>query len=242
MELHAQEVEHTNQTFYDSLWSGVRLIQPSRFNTWPLVQTLAQAAPARLEVGAGMRPRLPIHGTHFADISAPALTALKQRGGKVSTASIGDLPYADNTFDLVCALDIIEHVEDDQKALAELCRVAKRGATLLLSTPLHMDCWTEFDALVGHYRRYEPAQLRELLSQNHLRVRQSGVYGMKPKSSRLVDWSMDQLQKNPERALWWYNRVFMPLGLRFQKPFVLHAGLMDLEPLGEIFLICELEA
>jgi len=120
--------------------------------------------------------------------------------------------------------------------------VAKRGATLLLSTPLHMDCWTEFDALVGHYRRYEPTQLRELLSQNHLRVRQSAVYGMKPKSSRLVDWGMDQLQKNPERALWWYNRVFMPLGLRFQKPFVLHAGLMDLEPLGEIFLVCELTA
>ncbi|MDQ2076424.1 methyltransferase domain-containing protein [Marinimicrobium sp. ABcell2] len=239
-DINASTVQYTNQTFYDSLWAGVRLVEPRQFNTWPVIEALAQTAPDRLEVGAGMRPRLPIQGTHFADISEPALEALAKRGGKVKVASIGELPYDDSSFDLVCALDIIEHVEDDQRALAELCRVAKPGATVLLSTPLHMDCWTEFDTLVGHYRRYEPDQLRELLDQHQLRVCQSGIYGMKPKSSWLVDWGMNQLQKNPQRALWWYNRVFMPMGLRFQKPLALQSGLMDLDALAEIFLVCEL--
>jgi SAM-dependent methyltransferase len=236
----ATDIQYTNQTFYDSLWAGVRLIDPSRFNTWPVIQTLSQSAPMRLEVGAGMRPRLPIQGTHFVDISEPALDALAQRGGEVKVASIGDLPYADDSFDLVCALDIIEHVADDRQALAELCRVAKPGAAILLSTPLHMACWTDFDRLVGHYRRYEPDQLRSLLNEHRLTVRQSGIYGMKPRSSRLVDWGMSQLQKNPKRALWWYNRVFMPMGLHFQKPLELQTGLMELSALGEVFLVCEL--
>ncbi len=234
-------IQETNQTFYDSLWSGARLIDPKRFNTWPLMQQLSEAAPLRLEVGPGLRPRLPIKDTFFADISEPALTALAQCGGRVECASIGDLPYADNTFDLVCALDIVEHVERDEQALDELCRVARPGATLLLSTPLHMSCWTEFDALVGHYRRYEPAQLQMLLADRKLTVTQSGIYGMKPKSSRLVSWGMDHLQKNPERSLWYYNRFFMPLGLLFQKPFVLHEGLLDLDEIGEVFMVCRLD-
>lgn len=238
---HDSDIHQTNQTFYDALWGGVRLISPHRFNTWPLVQELAKAAPARLEVGPGMRPRLPIEGTCFADISEPALAQLAKRGGRVQVANIGDLPYADNSFDLVCALDIIEHLENDRKALDELCRVARPGATLLLSTPLHMDCWTDFDALVGHYRRYEPEQLQQLLRERCLTVVQSGIYGMKPKSSRLVDWGMHHLQKNPERALWYYNRIFMPLGLLFQKRFVMHEGLVDLNEIGEVFMVCRLE-
>jgi ubiquinone/menaquinone biosynthesis C-methylase UbiE len=39
-------------------------------------------------------------------------------------ASIGRLPFADGTFDLLCTLDIIEHMIHDQRAIAELARVA----------------------------------------------------------------------------------------------------------------------
>jgi hypothetical protein len=41
-----------------------------------------------------------------------------------------------------------------------------------------------------------------------------------------------------ERALWWYNRVFMPMGLRFQKPLEFNAGMMELEKVDEILLVC----
>lgn len=233
------DVRHTNQNFYDSLWAGVRLIDPSRFNTWPLVQSLARSAPARLEVGPGMRPRLPIEGTSFADISEPALAQLASGGGLVEAAQINALPYRDNSFDLVCALDIVEHVEDDRGALDELCRVAKPGAMVLLSTPLHPSYWTPFDDMVGHYRRYEPEQLRQLLADRQLVVKQSAGYGMKPKSSWLVNFGMQHLEKNPERSLWWYNRVFMPLGLRFQKTLKLNEGLVNTDEIGEVS-ICQL--
>ncbi len=238
---HKSGVFRVNQEFYDALWSGMLLIDPARFTTWPLVKELAEAAPRRLEVGPGLRPRLPVPGTHFADISEPALAKLASAGGHVETASITRLPYLNDFFDLVCALDIIEHVEDDAGALDELCRVARPGATLLLSVPLHPGHWTSFDDLVGHCRRYEPTQLRGLLADHLLTVMRSARYGMKPESSRLVNWGMLQLRKHPKRALWIYNHLIMPLGLRCQKPMVFQNDMIDMDDVGEIFIVCRLE-
>lgn len=233
-----QDVRQVNQRFYDTLWSGARLIRPERFNTWPLVRELADSAPRRLEVGAGLRPRLPIEGTHFADISEPALAELEAAGGRIAVSGIESLPYPDTSFDLVCALDIIEHVEDDVSALGEIARVADHGATVLLSTPLHPAYWTSFDAVVGHYRRYEPDRLVGLLDQVGLTVERSAIFGMKPRSSPLVNLGMWFLSRNPKRSLWWYNNVFMPVGLRFQKPLTINEGMVPTEGVDEVFLIC----
>ncbi|MFP4165555.1 MAG: class I SAM-dependent methyltransferase [Opitutales bacterium] len=232
------ELMETNRAFYDPLWSDSKLIGPERFNTWPLIRQWAEQSPRRLEVGPGLRPRLPIEGTHFADISQPALETLAKAGGRVCSTSIGHLPYAEDSFDLICALDILEHVEKDDLAVSELSRVATPGATVLLSVPLHPECWTPFDGFVGHYRRYEPEQLVALLNDHGLIVEQSTVFGMKPKSSRLVDFFMWFLINRRKRALWWYNNVFMPLGLRFQKRLSLFAGMVNTDGVDDIFLVC----
>src|SRR4051812_20825989 len=154
-----RELVDDNRRFYDSLWSGCRLIEPERFNTWPLVQSLLPASGLRLEVAPGLRPRLPMQGTQFVDISAPALARLRAEGGRVTLAEVTALPFEDASFDLVCALDIIEHVDDETGALSEISRVTKAGGTLLVSTPLHPSRWTAFDDFVGHKRRYEPPNL-----------------------------------------------------------------------------------
>src|ERR1700753_4190811 len=120
-----RELVDDNRRFYDSLWSGSRLVQPDRFNTWPLVQSLLPASGLRLEGARGWRPRLPIKGTRFVDISAPALEQLSARGGNVTLGEVTALPFADGAFDLVCALDIIEHVDDENGALSELSRVTR---------------------------------------------------------------------------------------------------------------------
>ena len=227
-----------NRRFYDALWSEARLIEPQRFNTWPLVQSLLPEAGRRLEVGPGLRPRLPIEGTHFADISAPALSVLTEHGGQTTLAEVTRLPFADATFDLVCALDIVEHVDDGDGALAELVRVARPGAVLLMSTPLHPSRWTAFDDFVGHKRRYQPAHLLALLARNALAVERSAVFGMKPQSSRLVDLGMWWLTHHRELAMSTYNRSLMPLGLRFQKPLQLEPGLIAMDEVDEILLVC----
>lgn len=226
-----------NRHFYNSLWSAARLVEPQRFNTWPLVSSLLEQHPRRLEIAPGLRPRLPIAGTQFADISAPALSILQQHGGKTSLASVSHLPFADQSFDLICALDIIEHVDDDLAAMAEVSRLAADNAVLLISTPLHPELWTPFDDFVGHRRRYPPADFIVMLSQHGFSVRQSAVFGMKPKSSRLVRLGMWLLQHRPKRAMWWYNRV-LPFSVRLQKKLALEQGLLDTAQVAEILLVC----
>src|SRR6185437_9118492 len=67
------ELIRSNRGFYESLWAQAKLIDPARFNTWPLLHELAQRAPRRLEVAPGLRPRLPLQGTCFVDLSVAAL-------------------------------------------------------------------------------------------------------------------------------------------------------------------------
>jgi SAM-dependent methyltransferase len=237
----ARELYDVNRRFYDALWSGARLVEARRFNTWPLVASLLPQAPQRLEIAPGLRPRLPIPGTQFIDISEPALAHLGRRGGHVVCGTVTALPYPDRTFDLVCALDIIEHVDNDLAAWSEVARVAKPGAVLLVSVPLHASRWTAFDDFVGHKRRYEPEELTSRLAEHAFRVEQSAIYGMQPRSSRLLDLGMWWLTHHRARAMWWYNRVIMPLGVYFQSKLVLTRGMLDATAVDEVLLVCRKE-
>ena len=227
-----------NRRFYDPLWTDARLVEPERFNTWPLVCSLVSPSRPRLEVAPGLRPRLPLEGTHFVDISAPAVAKLRARGANAVQGLVSALEFPDGMFDLVCAFDIVEHVEDEDGALSELSRVAAPGAALLLSVPLHPSRWTAFDDLVGHRRRYEPQRLLAKLAEHGFRVEQSAAYGMRPKSSRLVDAAMWALIHQRQVALWWYNRVIMPLGVRFQKKLDMVPGMIATESVDEALLVC----
>lgn len=227
-----------NAHFYDALWNDTKLIEPDRFNTWPLVRSLVSATRRRLEVAPGLRPRLPLEGTQFLDMSGPAIAKLCARGAQAVQGMVTALPYADGAFDLVCALDIVEHVDDDDLAWSELARVCAVGAVLLTSVPLHPSLWTAFDDFVGHGRRYEPQQLVARLARHGFSVERSAVYGMQPKSSRLVDLGMWYVAHRRERAMWWYNHVFMPLGVHFQKKLAFAPGLIDTENVDEVLLVC----
>ena len=230
-----------NREFYDPLWTDARLVSPESFNTWPLVRSLVPHSRRCLEVAPGLRPRLPLEGTQFVDISVPAVAKLRARGASAMLGLVSSLPFRDGVFDLVCAFDIVEHVDDDDRALSELSRVAAPGAALLLSVPLHPAHWSAFDDLVGHRRRYQPERLLEALAQHGFSVNQSAVYGMQPKSSRLLDLGMWFLAHRREMAMWWYNHIFMPLGVRNQKKLSLVAGMIDTDGVDEVLLVCRKE-
>lgn len=76
--------------------------------------------------------------------------------------SILELPFDDNTFDLVCAFDVIEHVEDDILATMEMRRVCASGGVLFVTVPAFMFLWSEHDVVNHHYRRYTEGGVRRL--------------------------------------------------------------------------------
>jgi len=231
-------LREANRRFYDPLWTDASLVEPQRFNTWPLVSSLLSASHPRLEVAPGLRPRLPLEGTQFVDISVPAVAKLRARGASAVVGLASQLPFPDGVFDPVCAVDIIEHVDDDDGVLAEIARVAMPGAALLLSAPLHPAHWTPFDDLVGHRRRYEPQLLLAKLARHGFIVERSAIYGMKPKSSLLVELGMWFLVNRRERAMRLYRNVLMPLALHFQKALTLTPGMIATEQVDEVLLIC----
>jgi SAM-dependent methyltransferase len=70
------------------------------------------------------------------------------------------LPFAAE-FDLVCALDVLEHMEEDDLVLAEMRRTLRAGGGILLSVPQHPFLWSEADVIKRHKRRYRCGELEE---------------------------------------------------------------------------------
>ncbi|GAA5167780.1 class I SAM-dependent methyltransferase [Viridibacterium curvum] len=237
----ARNIVEDNRRFYESLWSGARLVRPQRFNTWPLVSRLLAPQQCRVEVAPGLRPRLPLEDTLFIDISHAALASLKAVGARVAQGQIGSLPLASGSADFLCAFDVIEHVEDEDGSLAELARVTRPGAVMLASVPLHPERWNAFDEFVGHHRRYEPERLLAKLDEHGFVVEQSAIYGLQAKSSRVLEAGMWWLTHQRERAMWWYN-LFMPLSLSRQPKLVLEPGMIDGVGVDEVLLVCRRRA
>lgn len=83
-------------------------------------------------------------------------------GIDIVQGSILDLPYPDDSFDLVCCFDVIEHVEDHYESAQELKRVCKPGGYIIITVPAFNFLWSEHDDINQHYRRYTRPALEPL--------------------------------------------------------------------------------
>ncbi len=100
------------------------------------------------------------------DISEDALAFCRERGlDKVSLGAGEKLPYEDSTFDLVTALDVVEHMDDDLAGLREMRRVLRPGGRVLLFVPTFMFLWGLQDDVSNHRRRYRMPELQRVLEQ-----------------------------------------------------------------------------
>lgn len=86
----------------------------------------------------------------------------------VDKGSITDLPYNDESFDIACAFDVIEHVEDDKKAMDELKRVVKKGGMVLITVPAFKFLWSQHDEVNHHFRRYTTKGISQLAKNSNL--------------------------------------------------------------------------
>mgnify|MGYP006285755559 CR=1 FL=1 len=86
----------------------------------------------------------------------------ERTGLDIVEGSILELPWDDQSFDLACAFDVIEHVEDHALAAREMTRVVRSGGMLFVTVPACGFLWGEHDAINHHFRRYDLQQLRSL--------------------------------------------------------------------------------
>ena len=107
------------------------------------------------------------------DISGRSLERLDRPGRELIQADLTQpIPANAERYDAVMALDVIEHLDDDGRAVATLARLTKPGGVVIVGTPALPELFSEFDAVQGHRRRYLPGSLRQAFEGSGLLVEQ----------------------------------------------------------------------
>lgn len=94
----------------------------------------------------------------------------RERGLATVRADATALPVADGSVDLVVAFDVLEHIEDDETAVAHVFRALRPGGHYLVAVPCDPRLWSAHDEAVGHVRRYTRDGLERLLRRGGFEV------------------------------------------------------------------------
>ncbi len=176
------------------------------------------------------------------DVDPRPVAMAQSRGYQVQ---VGDptrgLTFPDNSFDLVTALDVIEHMDDDRALLREAYRVLRPQGLVVITTPAFQWLWSHNDVLNGHRRRYTPGGLRQEAEQAGFRVRRltfsfffvfplsapllllRNLRGSKPNLSS-HHFEQDAYQVEMEPVAPWLNRILRGVG-RLEAAMVKHVNL-----------------
>lgn len=134
-----------------------------------------------LNVGAatgGSSEWLQSFGKTISQESDPTTAAfLRDRfNGDVVEGDFGSLPVLDNSFELLCALDVLEHTDDDELCIHEAWRVLKEGGDFVLTVPAYKFLWSQHDLVNHHKRRYTLNNLEEKLRRNNFDIQYSSYF------------------------------------------------------------------
>lgn len=80
-------------------------------------------------------------------------------------------------YDVVCAFEVLEHIDDDRRALAGWLRHVLPGGHVLLSVPFARDRFGPWDRKAGHFRRYDTEDIVDVMTSVGLRSIETVVYG-----------------------------------------------------------------
>jgi len=136
-----------------------------------------------LEIGCSGGPliqQLQADGYNFItgiDISAEGIELSRERGLKdVHVMDAQKLAFDDESFDVIAASDVLEHLADAPRALREWQRLLRPGGVLIVFVPAFMFLWSEHDEANKHFRRYRRSELSGLLAANGFAVERSSYW------------------------------------------------------------------
>jgi SAM-dependent methyltransferase len=131
-----------------------------------------QAVELALEVGSGISPVMTkTSRIIYSDLSLTALQILKRTlsNGSHVVADGMNLPFKSGVFSHSICSEVLEHLENDRKALKELARVMMPSGQLLVTFPHRKFYFTNDDRFVNHYRRYEIEEMEDRLHASGLK-------------------------------------------------------------------------
>lgn len=160
-------------------------LAPLAQQRWSVVAGILDrvAAESVLEIGCGLgafgarlAERYRYVGVEQDEVSyRTAARRITAAGGRVVQGTVADVDGSG--FDLVCAFEVLEHIEHDVAALAEWAARARPGGSVLLSVPAGPERYGAWDEAVGHFRRYSRAGLEATMREAGLEPVASTHYG-----------------------------------------------------------------
>lgn len=121
-----------------------------------------------LDVGCGTGATLAVLDRHLSQVVGAEFDAhaaviahdTAPTGATVVNATAEELPVADGVVACLTSLDVIEHLDDDVRALREYARVVRPGGLVVVTVPAYQWAWSRHDEILGHRRRYTRPRVR----------------------------------------------------------------------------------
>jgi SAM-dependent methyltransferase len=110
--------------------------------------------------------------TNGMDMSSEAIAFSREIfSGPVKQGSLPkNVPYPENSFELITALDVIEHIDDDTASLVTIKNLLSPSGKAIITVPAYMFLWSKFDEMNEHKRRYTLRELEQKLKNAGLQV------------------------------------------------------------------------
>ena len=135
-----------------------------------------------LEIGCGTGHNLAMLGgfghVDGLELDDEARALSEQRlGRKVMSSPLPELAgVADRHYDLIGAFDVIEHIDDDDAALASIAAKLKPGGKFVMTVPAHQWMWSAHDVVNHHKRRYSKRSLKQLVERSPMQLDKVGYF------------------------------------------------------------------
>jgi len=112
------------------------------------------------------------------DMSDDAISFSKEIfDGDVKKGYLPDkVPYQENYFDLITALDVIEHIDHDVESIETMRALLATGGKAIITVPAYMFLWSSFDEMNEHKRRYTRPELKAKLEQAGFTIEKISYY------------------------------------------------------------------
>lgn len=113
------------------------------------------------------------------DVIPAGLEALHQKLPAIPLLQIDitDCPLPSDTFDAIVAVNVLEHIENDAKALREIARLLKSGGILIAEVPAGEHLYDGYDTHLHHFRRYSKSRLQDRVTAAGLHLTQISALG-----------------------------------------------------------------
>lgn len=197
-----------------------------RYNGWIANRIKPYIASPALEIGAGIGNI----SSFFANLDSLTLTDFdeslvkelskkfdKKNNITAETLDIQkDFYKVTNTFKTVYAVNVLEHIKDDEKALRNIYKLLDKKGKIILLVPAKQFAYTNLDRELGHFRRYEKKELKDKLTKAGFKVREVSFFNL----AGLLSWVVRDKINSGESLKPYQVRLFdaiVPL-LQFIEP------------------------